>query len=293
MSHEKPDCTNFAPTMLACMGIPPLAHMSPAYQPLVDRILGLAGGSIEKAVIFHADAVPAYILTRYPELAEPVKRISQLEIPFRSVMPSITPVCFGAIYSGTYPDRNGVPRYVPPILQPDCIQPRITCETIIEALVRARKRPAVVTCSNGCIASMLYDRGAKMFIIDGDDDQAMFDCAMEILRSDSFDVVFLYQLSYDYTMHCFGPEGAASLAVLKTLSERYERFAREAAAVWSNRRVLTVFNADHGSHRLEGTPGHEGAHGEDIPEDMEMLWYFGVHAPGTNSAISYADFAQL
>ncbi len=276
MASEMPNLTHFAPTLLASMGIRPPAHMTPAYQPIVDGIRALAGGPIDKAAVFHADAVPGYVLLRHLELAEPMKRLSRLEAPFRAVMPSITPVCFGAMYSGTYPDRNGVPRYVPPVLKPDCIQPRITCETVIEALVRAGKRTAVVTCSNGCIASMLYGRGAQMFIIDGDDDDAMFRCAMEAVRSDDFDVVFLYQLSYDATMHRCGPESAEALDVLATLGRRYEQFAREAAATWKDRRLLTVFNSDHGAHRVEGRPGHAGSHGEDIPEDMEMRWYFGV-----------------
>ena len=279
MPNHIADLTQFAPTLLKAMGIAPLPHMSPACGPLEALLRAPAGGNVTRAAIFHADAVPAYVIRRHPALFAPVRRMSRLEVPFRAVMPSITPVCFAAMYSGAYPDRNGVPRYLPPVLTSECIQPRIRCETVIEALVRAGRRVAVITCSNGCIASMLYGRGAEMRIIDGDDDAAMFESAMDALRADTFDVVFLYQLSYDYTMHRYGPESPEALDVLRTLGERYERFAGAAVGAWRGERVLTVFNADHGAHRVENVPDHKGAHGEDIPEDMEMTWFFGIHSP--------------
>lgn len=273
---KEPNLTNFAATLLNAMGINAPMHMSGAVLPLAEEIRAKAGGDVEKAFIFHVDAVPAYIVEAYPELFEAVRRHTQICGDFNAVMPSITPVCFGAMYSGAYPDENGVPCYLPPTLTPELIQPRISCTTVIEALVQAGKKVAVFTCSNGCIASMLYGRGADMFIIDGDDDEAMYRAADEALKQDRYDVIFLYQLSFDYTQHEYGPKSAEALNVLKTLTGRFESIAQHACAVWKDYRRLIVFNSDHGCHEVHDDSNHKGMHGDEIPEDMQMKWFFGA-----------------
>lgn len=274
---KEPNLTNFAATLLKCMGIDKPEHMSAPVEPLVEDVRERAGGVIEKALIYHVDAVPAYIVDGYETLFAPVRRQTQICAEFNAVMPSITPVCFGAMYSGAYPDENGVPCYLPPTLTPELIQPRISCTTVIEALVAAGKKVAVFTCSNGCIASMLYGRGADMFIIDGDDDAAMYRAADAALDLDKYDVIFLYQLSFDYTMHAHGTRSEEALKVLDTLTARFENIAEHAQRVWKDHKRLLVFNSDHGSHDVQDDPTHKGMHGDDIPEDMQMKWFFGAY----------------
>lgn len=273
---QEPNLTNFAPTLLNLMGIEAPKHMSASMKSLVEKLQAKSGGAIEKALVYHVDAVPAYIVENYGEMFEPVRRQTQICAEFNAVMPSITPVCFGAMYSGAYPDENGVPCYLPPVLTPELIQPRISCTTVIEALVQEGKKVAVCTCSNGCIASMLYGRGADMFIIDGDDDAAMYRAADAALDSGKYDVIFLYQLSFDYTMHEYGPRSDEALQVLETLTNRFEAIAQHAREVWKDYRCLAVFNSDHGSHDVENDPAYKGKHGDDIPEDMQMKWFFGA-----------------
>ena len=273
---KEPNLTNFAATLLKCMGIEKTAHMSDAVEALAEDVRKSAGGDIEKALIYHVDAVPAYIVDAHEAMFAPVRRQAQVCAEFNAVMPSITPVCFGAMYSGAYPDENGVPCYLPPTLTPELIQPRISCTTVIEALVAAGKKVAVFTCSNGCIASMLYGRGADMFIIDGDD-AAMYRAADAALDLQKYDVIFLYQLSFDYTMHAYGPQSEEALKVLETLTNRFEAIAEHAQKVWKDYKRLMVFNSDHGSHDVQDDPTHKGMHGDDIPEDMQMKWFFGAY----------------
>lgn len=268
------DLTNFAATVANCMGIEKAEHMSPAADELVQKLTALAGGTIEKAVFLHCDAVPAYVVERNEGLFAPVRKHTQYDVPFHAVMPSITPVCFAAMFSGTYPDRNGVPEYVKPMITDEVVQPSICTTTLIDLLVKAGKRVAVVTCSNGCIASMLYNRGEELHIIDGDDDQKMFEEAYGILERDECDALFLYQLSFDYTMHKYGPEDSRALEVLGQITDRYDRLTSLAREKWSGSRMLTVFNVDHGAHL---TAKGYGSHGEDIPEDMDMTWFFGAY----------------
>ena len=115
-----------------------------------------------------------------------------------------------------------------------------------------------------------------MFIIDGDDDKAMYRAADEALDNGKYDVIFLYQLSFDYTMHAHGPCSDEALKVLDTLTARFEAMAQHAQSVWKDHKRLIVFNSDHGSHKVENDPDHKGMHGENIPEDMQMKWFFGA-----------------
>jgi len=273
---EKPDLTNFAATAAAAMGLKAAPHMSAPVKELTEALQKNAGGIIEKALFFHADAVPAYVIEKYPELFSRVRKATQLEIPVLSVMPSITPVCFAAMFSGAYPHNNGVPEYCPPILRDDLVQPAITCSTLIDLLTASGLRTAVVTCSNGCIASMLYGRGADLYIIPDDDDEAMYQKAAALIAEEDYDALFLYQLSYDYAMHAYGPEGEKALEALSKITQRFGVLSDAIRKAWKDKRVLTVFNSDHGSH---ATP-QGGAHGEDIPEDMEMRWFFGAFPAG-------------
>lgn len=271
-----PDLTNFAATAALAMGVEKSEHMSKPVTELVDALTARAGGTIEKALFFHVDAVPAYVVEKNKEIFVPVRNKVQYEIPFRAVMPSITPVCFAAMFSGAYPAYNGVSKHCQPILNEMVVQPTISCDTIIEILVRAGKKVAVVTCADGCIASMLYNRGADLYIIPGDDDKAMYAKAHSILRESQYDAIFLYQLSYDYTMHKYGPESKEALEVLHNLTNRFEVLVETAQETWKEHRIMTVFNSDHGSHlREDGF----GIHGDDIPEDMNMMWFFGAYAP--------------
>lgn len=268
------DLTNFAPTVAMAMGLEKQEHMSAPVAELAEALMENAGGTIEKALFLHADAVPAYVVEKNEAIFAPVRKFIQFEVPFHAVMPSITPVCFAAMFSGAYPSENGVPEYCPPIISDELVQPAISCGTIIDILVQAGKKVAVVTCANGCIASMLYGRGADMYIIPGDNDVLMYEKAYEILQEDKYDAIFLYQLSYDYTMHAKGPESKEALEALTKITERFETLAKTAKEVWKGHRIMTVFNCDHGSHIL---PNGGGSHGDDIPEDMNMTWFFGSH----------------
>ena len=269
-----PDLTNFAPTVAMAMGLEKQEHMSDPVAELAEALMENAGGTIEKALFLHVDAVPSYIVEKNETIFAPVRKLTQIEVPFHAVMPSITPVCFAAMFSGAYPSQNGGPEYCTPIISDELVQPAISCGTIIDILVQAGKKVAVVTCSNGCIASMLYGRGADMYIIPGDDDKLMYEKAYEILQEDKYDAIFLYQLSYDYTMHAHGPESKEALEVLNVITNRYETLVKTVQKVWKGYLSMTVFNSDHGAHLL---PGGKGAHGAYIPEDMNMKYFWSSH----------------
>ena len=274
---NKNDLTNFASTVLESFGINKAQTMNDSDKNLVNKIT--KNGKREKALLFHADAVPSYVIKKCPELFENVRKFADTEVEFKAVMPSITPVCFGAMFSGAYPENNGIPQYAKPILSDTLVQPALKVKTIVDLFTENGLKVALITCSNGCIASMLHQRGADAFIIPGDNDEKMFDKALSVLESGEYDVIMLYQLSYDYKMHDNGPESEIALSTLNTITERFKKLCEKAEEVWSDKKYLRVFNSDHGCHVTyrdsDGKTG--GDHGQDISEDMDLIWFFGCN----------------
>ena len=273
--NYKNDLTNFAAIILESFDIDKAETMSDSDKNLVSKITDK--GKLDKALLFHADAVPAYIINKYPEIFENVRKHTNIEAEFKSVMPSITPVCFGAMFSGAYPENNGIPKYAKPILSDTLVQPSLCVKTLVDLLTENGLKVALVTCSDGCIASMLHNRGADAYIIPGDDDELMFSKAYSLLESDEYDVIMLYQLSYDYKMHANGPESEIALTVLNKITDRFSEICEKAKEVWKDKNYLTVFNSDHGCHLVYKEDKAKGSHGNDIKEDMDLIWFFGVN----------------
>ena len=61
-------------------------------------------------------------------------------------MPSVTPVCYGSIFSGAAPSVHGIQKYEKPVLQ---------VETLFDVFPKAGKRVAIVCCNN-CSIDMIF-----------------------------------------------------------------------------------------------------------------------------------------
>lgn len=263
--------TRLAATIAKIAGFNAPAASDPALDWLADHWIKKFGGQADRVLIFSADAVPAWMIRKYTEQFALVWEHAPMMIPTRTALPTITPVDYAAFFSGAAPSENGVDRYWPPILSEELTQPLLKGDSLIAAAVRAGRKVAVITCSNGCIASMLSRSGADFHIIPGDDDEAMYQKAMEIVRNGGHDFVFLYQLSFDYSQHANGPEGEAARETLDRIIQRFDTMCREVENRWDGN-TLIMFHTDHGCH-LE--PGGYGSHGKDIPEDTDIFQFFG------------------
>ena len=263
--------TQLAATIAKIAGFEAPQQADPAIDWLADLWIEKLGGKADNVLIFSADAVAAWLVRKYPEKFAKVWKYAPMMIPVRTVMPTVTPVDYAAFFSGALPEVNGVDRIVTPILSPELTQPLLTCDSLVAAAVRAGRKVCVVTCANGCIASMLSRSGADFCIVPGDDDAAMFDTAKAVVESGKYDFVFLYQLSYDYAQHAHGPEGTEALAALDAIIQRFEELYTAAEQCWQGN-TLVMFHTDHGCHLEEDGHGH---HGADIPEDTDIFHFWG------------------
>lgn len=227
---------------------------------LKNRKLG--DEKVDRAVIYNPDAVALWIYQKYTEkFAEAAVR-SDVSMPMLSVMPSVTPVCFASMYSGLTPDVHGIKKYEKPVL---------TVPTLYDYLIKNGKKPAIVSTSGDSISKIFLEREMDYFIYDTVEE--VNKKALELIESDEYDLITIYNGNYDSTMHKHAPEGKASLAALDENIEFYKTLLDKIDSTWKNHNVFYGFCPDHGCHKVVG---NFGAHGNDCESDMNVVHFYGI-----------------
>ena len=86
--------TQFAATMAASMGIPaPKAGGAP-FSMLGETMKHQGLSTAKRVLIYNPDAVGMWLFQKYTTWFAPVLRHTQLGVPIRTVMPSVTPVSY-------------------------------------------------------------------------------------------------------------------------------------------------------------------------------------------------------
>ena len=118
------------------IGIEPPATAAPSNTQICDFVDSAFNGKVaDRLFIYNPDAVAQWIADKYPEYLKEVFDLTQAQIPLKSVMPSVTPVCFGTFYTGVQPEIHGIQKYEKPVIKTD---------SFFDALIRQGKRVAIV-----------------------------------------------------------------------------------------------------------------------------------------------------
>ena len=149
----------------------PAACEAVAVAPIVDQVVRTMGeGAVERAVLFCCDAMGENQREHFPEVFERIEKIAPFRIPSVAVMPSVTPVCYGTIFSGAAPSVHGIQKYEKPVLK---------VETLFDVMAEAGKNVAVVS-SNNCSIDMIF-RSRKVDYYSFRTDQQSIDCALKLI----------------------------------------------------------------------------------------------------------------
>lgn len=221
------------------------------------------GKKADRVFMYNPDAVAEWIYKKYPQLLNGVIGTKEIEIPYETVMPSVTPVCFGTMYTGAQPCVHGIRKYEKPVLAID---------TIFDALIRAGKKPVIVAESNCSIAKIFLERDMDYFIYDT---IAQVNAkAAEIILKDEYDFVVVYNGNYDHIMHKSGPESVEALAELRANDCAFACFDAMIAEHWKKHDTLVAFAMDHGCHEIDGNCG---SHGLDCAEDLHITHFYKAY----------------
>ena len=253
---------HFAGIVADCMGIPLPDGFAPGIGWVSDILKNRLGGTADRAILYHADAVGQYIWQKYTPLFAPVYANTSLAVPFVSTVESVTPVAHASMYTGLDPEGHGIRTYV---------RPQLTCTTLFDVLLSLGKKPAIIAQTDSTFLHIFAGR-----------DMPYFECpnaaqiqekALELIETDEYDVISIHTFEYDDAAHAYGPESKEALNAVSIEAEGFRRLARAMGKTMGLHRTLLSYSPDHGQHP---TLGGGGAHGSRMNEDMNILHFFGT-----------------
>ena len=233
---------------------------NPVVTALAAKKLG--DKKIDRAVIYNPDAVALWVYQKYTDKFTAAALVSDLALPMLSVMPSVTPVCFGSMYTGVMPSVHGIMKYEKPVLR---------VNTLFDGMIKAGKKAAIVSTANDSISMIFLEREMEYFIYDTPEEVNRK--ALELIDEDRFDLIVIYNGNYDGTMHRWGPESPESLAALDMNIAFYDELVTKINNQWKAHDVFYGFCPDHGCHEIDGGCG---SHGLDMQEDMNVIHFYGI-----------------
>ena len=227
----------------------------------VDR--QFQGQKADRVFLYNPDAIGQWIQEKYPQLMHEVMEKTSLTVPYATVFPPKTPVCFGTMYTGAQPEVHGIQKYEKPVIRID---------TLFDALLRAGKKPAIIATTNCSMACIYLEREMDYFIYDT---TAQVNAkATELILKDEHDFIAVYNGNYDTALHAYGPERIETLSELRANAEAFAMFSVLIENNWKHHNTLVGFAMDHGCHH---TPIGKGSHGMDIDEDMNIIHYYQAY----------------
>jgi hypothetical protein len=259
---HSPTIASVTPTLCRLMGIEP---PSVCTAPVLEAMLNAAPGRVERVLVYAADAIGRVFLDNHPDLKKRLAAASDVQVELRSMMPPKTPVCFASMFTGAMPEVHGIRRYERPVL---------TCDTLFDALARAGKRAAIVAVKD-CSMDIIF-RNRQVDYFTEEDDAAVLGRTLSLLKEDGHEFIVSYNQEYDDTLHKTRHDGPEALAAAGRHVETFVRLRQATEGNWEGHNRALLFTPDHGAH-YDAVKG-KGDHGEDIPEDMDILHFWRLRA---------------
>lgn len=267
--YNKISLTQFVATVCKIIGIEKPQGADKPMDWVCDVMDDMCKEGYDRVLIHNPDAMGMFLYQEFPDMFEPVLKHTQLTVPFQTVMPSVTPVCFATMFTGVLPEVHGIQAYEKPVL---------TVDTFFDALVRAGKKVAIVATIHSSM-SKIFDKGNFDIFVENTEANVV-EKAQELIIEDQYDVLCVYTIGYDNREHYCGPHTPKALAAAYRECGIFDQLVSLVKRNWTNHNTLLTFSPDHGCHEEEsfnsrGVPVH-GKHGSDRAVDINILHYFGV-----------------
>lgn len=259
--HERRSLDTICAALCYAMGIEAPACAAPALPELcayVDE--KLAGQKADRILMYNPDAIAQWVQEKYPQLMKEVPARTEIALQLTSVMPSVTPVCFGTMYTGAQPEVHGIRKYEKPVIKID---------TIFDAMIRNGKRCAIIGDSSCSMGKIYLERQMDYFLYETIDE--INAKAVELIMADEYDFIAVYNGNFDSLMHKHGPESVEALGELRANSHAFAELSELVARHWQKHNTLVGFAMDHGCHEIDDGCG---SHGLDMDEDLHIVHHF-------------------
>ena len=251
------------------MGIDRPANSAAPHKALGDYFASKLGGAkADRIFMYNPDAIAQWIYEKYAHLMSGAINHTEIAVPFCTVMPSVTPVCFGTMYTGAQLEVHGIRKYEKPVIKID---------TLFDALIRCGKKPVIVSDNNCSMGKIYLERNMDYFTYDTIEE--INAKAASLIMEDKYDFIAVYNGNYDSTMHKRGPESLEALSELRANSEAFAMFDALIKENWRSHNTIVGFAMDHGCHEIDGGCG---SHGLEMDEDINILHFYGAYPAAQN-----------
>lgn len=200
----------------------------------------------------------------------------------RSVTPSVTLPCHTSIFRGVSPQRHGITsNHFSPLARP--------VASLFDIAAASGRKTAMfynwLQLRDVADPDSIHTSYCQLNADSPEGDRHITEMAMEAVRREEFDFLFLYLGHVDMAGHEFGWMSEEYLDAIANADACLNRFTEHLIAL--KRPVDFVILADHG--------GHDRGHGTDSPEDMTIpmiLWGYRIE-PGVKieQPVSLLDVA--
>ncbi len=255
--------TSLTGSLCKAMGVEPPEFSQGEISQLVDYVFSNTDGKpVDRVLMYNPDAIGQYSYEKYADKFEAMRKYAPLELNMISVVPPKTPVCFGSMYTGANPETHGIQHYVKSL---------ITIDSIFDALIRAGKKPCIVTVKNSSLSKIFNGKNMDYYCEDYDNEVVAR--AVELIKKDAHDFIVVYNQEFDDVMHRSHPNSKRSQKALDHHAQSFDILARHVEQYWKTHDTLIGCATDHGTHREWYLLGQ---HGKNIPEDMNIKHYYGI-----------------
>ena len=253
------------PTFCRVAGIaPPALAGVDLLQPVIDKAGELLGPEhAERVLVYAPDAIGRRFLEARPQMMKRLAAASDVAVPLRAVLPAKTPVCFASMFTGLPPEGHGITGFRRPVFK---------CDTLFDALLRAGRRVAIVAVKGSSIDSIFRERELDYFSETYDPEVTAR--VLELLQADRHDFILAYHQEYDDLLHATAPDSPEAEAAAGRHVEAFMLLCQATDEHWSRHSRVLAFTPDHGAHNDPVTG--KGAHGDDVPEDTELIHYWRI-----------------
>ncbi len=246
------------------MGVEKPAQSNDAHPALCEYVdKAFSGRKADRLLMYNPDAIADWVWKKYASYLPEVAQHGELKIPYQTVMPSVTPVCFGTMYTGAQPEVHGIQAYVKPVIKID---------TLFDSLLRAGKKIAILGDVQCSLMHIFLER--DITYIPCETVSEILARTVELILADEHDVIVCYNGNYDSIMHKFGPESPEALAELRCNAQAFGMLSHLVEKNWKQHDALVAFAMDHGCHEIDGGCG---AHGLDMPEDIDITHLYKAY----------------
>ena len=253
---------HFAGNLAYCMGIRLPSQFEQPITWAMDILTDHLSFFADRAVMYHADAVPMYVWQKEISLFAPVYAHTQMSLPMCSTVESVTPVAHASMYTGVEPEVHGILTYV---------RPKLECDTLYDVLLAQGKRIAIVAGTDSSFLHIFAGRNLDYF--EEPNAISIKETAQRLIAEDKYDLISIHTFEYDSAAHAFGPESKQAFNAISIEAECFDEIVKTIKQHYVDHNTLLCYAPDHGQH---ATAGNRGSHGSKMTEDMNILHFYGM-----------------